>query len=290
MAVTSRELREDREQGRCLGAAQMMGKRQMDKEWTEQDLHTFVQTAQAAFETVELTELPQDTGWQDDGLQVNYELRNGRVDCILDRKVRADGKLWQMTMTAPLAGNILPEERMSPRERELCREDMNHDFLSGVYNRRYLETVFGASLARWAAQGRNAAVALVALDDGARLRDTYGQPVMDQLICFVANQWKKHFDVPARQVVCRLTGSIFVVGCVDMTGGQLAEKMREIYASMPHECVTTTGMMQRVSFTLSGAVAGLDELEKGAGCWQTLYEICDERLRGIEISGGDKIC
>ena len=27
---------------------------------------------------------------------------------------------------------------MSARERELCREDLNHDFLSGVYNRRYL--------------------------------------------------------------------------------------------------------------------------------------------------------
>ena len=26
-------------------------------------------------------------------------------------------------MCAPLAGNVLPEERMTPRERELCREE-----------------------------------------------------------------------------------------------------------------------------------------------------------------------
>lgn len=268
----------------------MMGKLQMDREWTEQDLRTFAEGAQTAFETVLLDKLPQDTGWQDEGLQVNYILCNGRVSCVLHRTVRADGKLWRVTMSAPLAGNLLPEERMSARERELCREDLNHDFLSGVYNRRYLETEIAAELDRWAEQGRKAAVALISLDNGAQLRDTYGQPVMDQLICFVANQWKKYFDTPGSQIVCRLTGTTFVVGCLDMDGGQLAQQMRDIYAGMPHECITSMGMMKRVPFTLSVAVAGLDELDSAANCWQRLYAICDERLRGIQISGGNKIC
>ena len=113
---------------------------------------------------------------------------------------------------------------------------------------------------------------------------------MDQLICFVANQWKKYFDIPGSQIVCRLTGTTFVVGCLDLDGGQLAEQMRNIYAEMPHECVTSMGMMKRVPFTLSVAVAGLDELDSAANCWQRLYAICDERLRGIQISGGNKIC
>ena len=69
-----------------------------------------------------------------------------------------------------------------------------------------------------------------------------------------------------------------------------AEQMRNIYAEMPHECITSMGMMKRVPFTLSVAVAGLDELDSAANCWQRLYAICDERLRGIQISGGDKIC
>ena len=71
---------------------------------------------------------------------------------------------------------------------------------------------------------------------------------------------------------------------------QLAQQMRNIYAEMPHECVTSMGMMKRVPFTLSVAVAGLDELDSAANCWQRLYAICDERLRGIQISGGNKIC
>lgn len=259
----------------------------MEKQWTEQDLHSFVQTAQAVFDGVSLTEEQPEPGWQDESLQVDYELRGGRVDCVLRRIVEADGKRWKLQMSAPLAGNVLPEERMTPRERELCRDDMSHDFLTGVYNRQYLERVFGAKLEQWARQGRSAAVALVALDKGPQLCDTYGQPVMDQLHCFVGNQWKKHYDTPMHQVVCRLTGSIFVVGSVDTTGPQLAARMQELYEQMPHECITTTGMMHRVQFTMSGAAAGLDEVE--AKNWPALYELCDARLRKVQASGGDRI-
>ena len=131
----------------------------MKKECTEQDLRELARSAQAVFEAVTLTEAPLCDGWQDDGLRVDYELRNGRVDCVLHRRVEADGKCWELEMCAPLAGNVLPEERMTPRERELCREDMSHDFLTGVYNRRYLETVFAQKLEQCAAQGREAAVA-----------------------------------------------------------------------------------------------------------------------------------
>lgn len=224
------------------------GENAMEKQWTEQDLHSFVQTAQVVFDGVSLTEEQPEPGWQDESLQVDYELRGGRVDCVLRRIVEADGKRWKLQMSAPLAGNVLPEERMTPRERELCRDDMSHDFLTGVYNR---------------------------------------QPVMDQLHCFVGNQWKKHYDTPMHQVVCRLTGSIFVVGSVDTTGPQLAARMQELYEQMPHECITTTGMMHRVQFTMSGAAAGLDEVE--AKNWPALYELCDARLRKVQASGGDRI-
>lgn len=270
-----------------LLCAQMMGKKQMKKEWTEQDLRGLAQSAQAAFETVTLTEEQPGDGWQDDGLRVDYELRNGRVDCVLRRHVEADGKCFELQMSAPLAGNVLPEERMTPRERELCRDDMSHDFLTGVYNRRYLETVFAAKLEQCAAEGREAAVALVSIDDGQKLRDSYGQPVMDQLHCFVGNQWKKSFDTPATRIVCRLTGSLFVVGCLDADAKQLADEMRALYDRMPHACITTVGMMHRVAFTLSCGVAGLEDVQ--AKNWQALYEKCDERLRAAQAAGGDRV-
>lgn len=159
----------------------------MKKECTEQDLRELARSAQAVFEAVTLTEAPLCDGWQDDGLRVDYELRNGRVDCVLHRRVEADGKCWELEMCAPLAGNVLPEERMTPRERELCREDMSHDFLTGVYNRRYLETVFAQKLEQCAAQGRKAAVALVSIDNGQKLRDTL-RPACDGPVALLCGQ------------------------------------------------------------------------------------------------------
>ena len=139
----------------------------MKKECTEQDLRELARSAQAVFEAVTLTEAPLCDGWQDDGLRVDYELRNGRVDCVLHRRVEADGKCWELEMCAPLAGNVLPEERMTPRERELCREDMSHDFLTGVYNRRYLETCVGDLIALGSGGKRSGEEQLCALGHDA---------------------------------------------------------------------------------------------------------------------------
>ena len=144
-----------------------MGKKRMKNEWTEQDLRQFVESSRPVFQDVSLTQVDEDADrcWQDDGLMVDYELRGGQVDCVLRRCVVADGKVWQLQMTAPLAGNDLPEDRMTPREREMCRDDMNHDFVTGVFNRRYYETEFCTKLDEWTDCHRCAALALAANTD-----------------------------------------------------------------------------------------------------------------------------
>ena len=154
----------------------------MKKECTEQDLQRFVQDAKLAFEDVTLTELDEDSSryWQDDGLMVDYELRNGQVGCVLRRQIFAEGKVWELQMTAPLAGSGLPEDRMTPRERELCREDMNHDFLTGVFNRRYFETEFCTRLDEWTDAHRCASLALVAL----AIRQTRQLPLDAETLAF----------------------------------------------------------------------------------------------------------
>lgn len=266
------------------------GEKCMKKEWTEQDLREFVRSAQAAFEDVTLTEADEESArsWQDDGLMVDYELRNGQVDCVLRRQIVADGKVWQLQMTAPLAGNDLPEDRMTPRERELCRDDMNHDFLSGVFNRRYFEIEFCTRLDDWTDAHRCASLALVELDKADELLARQGDAVMNQLVCFVANQWKKHYDRPDERVVCRLTDTLFAIGCADKTCAELAEELRSIYAEMPRECVASVGLMRRVAFTQSIGCACTGEV-RGKN-WDALYKLCEERLAAAKTAGGDQVC
>ena len=261
----------------------------MKNEWTEQDLRQFVESSRPVFQDVSLTQVDEDADrcWQDDGLMVDYELRGGQVDCVLRRCVVADGKVWQLQMTAPLAGNDLPEDRMTPREREMCRDDMNHDFLSGVFNRRYFETEFCTRLDDWTDAHRCASLALVELDRVEQMQAEQGKAVMDQLVCFVANQWKKRYDRPDERVVCRLTDTLFAIGCADKTCDELAEELRSIYAEMPRAYVASVGLMRRVPFTQSIGVAGTREVR--CKNWDALYDLCEKRLAAAQTAGGDRI-
>ena len=285
--ATSRPRRQSAPQGRKRRADD--GEKRMKKECTEQDLQRFVQDAKLAFEDVTLTELDEDSSryWQDDGLMVDYELRNGQVGCVLRRQIFAEGKVWELQMTAPLAGSGLPEDRMTPRECELCREDMNHDFLTGVFNRRYFETEFCTHLDEWADQHRCASLALVALDNADALRAGYGPVVMSQLVCFVANQWKKHFDRPAERVVCRLADSLFVIGCADKNCKELEEELHTLYGQMPHECVASVGLMKMVPIPQSIAVACTSEV-RGRN-WEAVFQLCRQRLEAVRQAGGDQV-
>ena len=261
----------------------------MKNEWTEQDLRQLVESSRPVFQDVSLTQVDEDADrcWQDDGLMVDYELRGGQVDCVLRRCVVADGKVWQLQMTAPLAGNDLPEDRMTPREREMCRDDMNHDFVTGVFNRRYYETEFCTKLDEWTDCHRCAALALVSIDGAEKLSARESDAVMGQLVCFVANQWKKHFDRPAERVVCRLADSLFVIGCADKNCKELEEELHTLYGQMPHECVASVGLMKMVPIPQSIAVACTSEV-RGRN-WEAVFQLCRQRLEAVQQAGGDQV-
>lgn len=265
------------------------GEKRMKNEWTEQDLRRFAEDAKPVFEAVTLTEADRETArdWQDDGVMVDYVLRNGQVDCVLHRQIWADDKLWELTMTAPLAGNTLPEDRMTAREREMCREDMNHDFLSGVFNRRYAETELCIKLDEWADAHRCASIALVEIDHAEEMKAEQGEAVMDQVICFVANQWKKHYDRPAERVVCRMSDTLFMIGCADKTGEELAAELQTLYSEMPKECIASVGLMRRVPFTQSIGVASTREVR--CRNWDALYQLAESRMKEMQAAGGDQV-
>ena len=262
----------------------------MKNAWTEQDLRQFVESTRPELQDVSQPQVDEDADLcrQDAGLMVDYELRGGQVDCVLRRCVVADGKVWQLQMTAPLAGNDLPEDRMTPREREMCRDDMNHDFLSGVFNRRYFETEFCTRLDDWTDAHRCASLALVELDRVEQMQAEQGDAVMDQLVCFVANQWKKHYDRPDERVVCRLTDTLFAIGCADKTCDELAEELRSIYAEMPRAYVASEGLKRRVPYNQS---IGCDYTYEVRGKnWDALYELCAARLKAAQEAGGSQVC
>lgn len=259
----------------------------MEKGYTERELQRLTEALRTIFEDVSMVELPPESAdhWQDDAMQVSYEQGGGQVSCVLRRRIQVDGVSYGIQMSAPLAGNTLPEDRMTERERELVREDLNRDFLTGAYNRRYIETVLRQHMEADMAQGSQTAMALVSLDNADRLRYEHGQPALDQVVCNIANQWKKHYDTPGSRTVCRLHGGVLLIACRGMSAAELAAEMRRHYVQMPCDCVAGAGMMSRIAYTLSIGVAGADDLPAGQRTWEKLYHLCDQRLRSAAAGG-----
>ena len=133
-------------------------------------------------------------------------------------------------------------------------------------------------------------IAAVRVGEEATLKHFHrqGDAVMNQLVCFVANQWKKYYDRPAERVVCRLTDTLFAIGCADKNCAELAEELNGIYAEMPRACVASVGLMRRVPFTQSIGCACTGEV-RGKN-WDALYQLCEQRLKAAQTAGGDQIC
>ena len=89
-------------------------------------------------------------------------------------------------------------------------------------------------------------------------------------------------------MVCRLSDTLFAIGCADRTRRELEEELKAIYAEMPKECVASVGLMRRVPFTQSIGCACTCEV-RGKN-WDALYELCAARLKAAQEAGGSQVC
>jgi GGDEF domain-containing protein len=263
----------------------------MDREMTRQELQRLLDNMREAFEDVRAEELGETTESEppclDDEMRVDYELRDGKVCCVLTRRILVDGKLYKLYATAPLQGEDRDEEELTEREQMQSRDEADHDVVTGVYTRRYLEEQIFPQAALWAARGVHTAAALIRLDHAQELTAQYGKPALNELLCDVANQWKKYYFGNVDRLVGRMDDHTFVIVCGGMTGYALEEELRGLYHSMHCTCVVTSGaeMARRIPYTLSIACAGTEDAAQPN--WQALYELCDERLRKAVADGGD---
>lgn len=255
----------------------------MDRNFTAAQLVALLEQLQTVFDTAGVT----DGEDAPHGMAAEYVSNWDGTDCVLSCPITVDGLAKCLRISSRITGETGASSEISAREVQLYKDDMHRDFVTGVYNRRYWEETFARRLAKSAAGGTPVAVALVKIDGYAEIVRAHGQPVADQLVCYVANQWKKYYDEGDDKVVCRMTGHTFAVGCVGAEEIDLENQMRVLYSEMQLVCTATVGMLCRVPFTLSIACAGTEEVSDKI--WPELYMLADRRLRTQRNIGGNGI-
>jgi len=141
-------------------------------------------------------------------------------------------------------------------ERDRAREEALRDPLTGLYNRRYLDTVLGNLTSLFTRTAQPLAVAMADLDDFKRVNDACGHPFGDEVLKVVARIFGE--GTRAGDVVCRYGGEEFCLVFPNSTADDAVKRM-EVLLEKVRGTVVTLGDAKRAGITFSAGVAGFPE-------------------------------
>lgn len=157
------------------------------------------------------------------------------------------------------------------------------DSLTGLHNRRYMESHMKALLSAAVEGGRPLSVLLADIDHFKKVNDTYGHDVGD----LVLKEFSKRFARNTRGIdlACRLGGEEFMIVMPDTDiarAYQVGERLRACVAADPFPIASD----QSIRVTAS---VGLATLERNDDSTQTLFKKADQALYAAKRRGRNRV-
>lgn len=163
------------------------------------------------------------------------------------------------------------------------RDQAERDPLTGLFNRRHLETALPAAFDRCVAARTPISLAMIDLDHFKRINDTFGHPAGDDVLKSLAGLLGAH--VRGSDVVCRFGGEEFLVVLPGM-GREAALQRAEQWRS-GFESQRVASGAHVIAATLSvGIATGLDD---GATTAE-LVRAADDALYRAKRAGRNQVC
>lgn len=161
-------------------------------------------------------------------------------------------------------------------------EQANRDPLTGLYNRRYLDTTLERELARCQREGLPLSLVLIDLDHFKRVNDSWGHPAGDEVLRQLADMLASH--ARTADVACRYGGEEFLLllpGMPLAVAQERAERWRQDFAD-------TTVLFGELAIraTLSLGIAGYPGHGTTA---QQLIHHADQALYLAKAGGRDRV-
>jgi two-component system, cell cycle response regulator len=157
------------------------------------------------------------------------------------------------------------------------------DSLTGLYNRRYLETHLGHLIEHFINRGKALSILALDVDFFKPINDTYGHDVGDKVLQELAVRIRE--NTRTIDLCCRTGGEEFVLvlPSTDVeTASRIAERMRKAIASKSFQ----VGLNQLVPVTISIGVAGLTD---ATDTLQRLMKRADEALYAAKREGRNRV-
>jgi diguanylate cyclase (GGDEF)-like protein len=176
-------------------------------------------------------------------------------------------------------------QRLNARESELEKSTdlANRDFLTGLWNRRYLERRLSEQFALSRRHSNDLSLIYLDADHFKRINDTYGHASGDEVLKDLAEIMKS--QLRKTDFLARVGGEEFVMVCpeTDLPGAlQVANKMRAKLAE--HNFLGS----HKIKMTASFGIASLAELSPAEDA-AVLMKKADEMAYKSKTSGRDRI-
>lgn len=158
------------------------------------------------------------------------------------------------------------------------------DGLTGLYNRRYMESHLGALVEQASARGKPLAAFVLDIDYFKSVNDTYGHDAGDDVLREFATRIKK--SIRGIDLACRLGGEEFVIIMpeTDMAVATIvAERLRRRIASEPFAISQGT---RHIEVTISIGLATLDTVDDNAA---TILKRADQALYRAKRDGRNRV-
>ena len=158
------------------------------------------------------------------------------------------------------------------------------DPVTGLHNRRYLDTHLENLLARMADSGKHVSLLMVDIDHFKKVNDSYGHAVGDEVLAAVAERVLR--NVRGFDLTARYGGEEFVIAMPDTdleVAVQVSERLRE---RMEAETITCADGKVDVCITLSIGVA--EALNRGETS-RSLLKRADEALYEAKRQGRNRV-
>jgi two-component system cell cycle response regulator len=158
------------------------------------------------------------------------------------------------------------------------------DGLTGLYNRRYMETHLGSLVEQAGSRGKPLTILVLDIDYFKAINDTHGHDAGDDVLREFATRIRK--SIRGIDLACRLGGEEFVIVMpeTDMAVAAIvAERLRRRIASEPFAVTQGT---KAIDVTISIGIATLDTADDNAS---TILKRADQALYRAKRDGRNRV-
>jgi len=167
--------------------------------------------------------------------------------------------------------------------REIMREQANHDLLTGLFNRRYLNDTLQRELNHARRECKKTSIAMLDIDHFKQLNDTYGHEAGDLILRELGRVLRE--NVRKSDIACRFGGEEFVLILLDSSLESACHHLEKIN-TLVKEMQVHYGEQLLGSMTLSVGIIEASQHEMTA---DELLRAADSALYAAKRAGRDRI-